>query len=94
MKKIRLSRNTTLNSIGSTLIIACLAAVGFFFRERLFGEDYHIIDYDFYVKKGILYAFVIEGKGEENYNKISGKTYVCGKRVLVFKKDLDPPVPC
>lgn len=57
-------------------------------------KEYHVLDYDFYLRDGVLYAFVIEGEGVEKHNAINGKTYRCGKRVLVFKRNLEEPVPC
>lgn len=79
---------------GSFLLIALFTIFLLFLLPISQREEYHIVDYDFYLQGTVLYAFVIEGEGVEKHNRINGKTYQCGRRVLVFKRNLDEPIAC
>ncbi len=70
----------------SIFIVVLLLSLAYLYRVGVGKEDYHIVDYDFYLDNTYLYAFVIEGDGVEKNNEINGKDYSCGKRVLVFRK--------
>ncbi len=51
--------------------------------------DIDVLDYDFYLRDGQLYAFVIEGGGVLKHNDLNDMDYQCGKRILVYKGGCD-----
>ncbi len=85
--KTKLKKTTKSKLIGISLFIVIFSLIAVYYVGKL-NADYYIIDYDFYLEKDTLYAFVIEGKGVVKHNDINGKDYICGKRIMVFKKEI------
>ncbi len=77
------------NLIGISLALVLLILL----MSKTNQVDYEVIDYDFYLTKDAFYAFVIEGRGVKKHNDLNDRDYLCGKRILVFKKEIDAASP-
>ncbi len=84
--KIKWKKTTKSKLIGISVLIVIIILFVICYVSEL-NSDYYIVDYDFYLEKDTLYAFVIEGKGVVKHNDINDTDYLCGKRIMVFKMD-------
>ncbi len=57
--------------------------------EELNRVDIDVLDYDFYLRDGELFAFVVEGGGVLKHNDLNNMDYQCGKRILVYKGECE-----